>query len=53
MSYASEQKTPRDVVIQEQIKKIEDPTQKYIEYLRLSSRPPGADIAFTIQRKLR
>jgi hypothetical protein len=45
MSYTTEQLTPRDVQMQRRIQKIEDPTQKYIEYLRLSSKPAAADIA--------
>ena len=51
MSYASEQATPRDVQMQRKIQKIEDPTQKYIEYLRLSAKLPASDIAFTIPRR--
>ena len=52
MSYASHQAPPREVQMQERIKKIEDPTQKYMEYLRLSSRPAGADaVAFTLNRR--
>ena len=50
MSYASEQAVPREVQIQRRIQKIEDPTQKYMEYLRLSSRPSIADIGFQIPR---
>ena len=50
MSYASEQAIPREEELQRRIKKIEDPTQKYMEYLRLSSRPRIADIGFTIPR---
>jgi hypothetical protein len=52
MSYATHQAPPREVQMQERIKKIEDPTQKYMEYLRLSSRPAGADaVAFTLNRR--
>lgn len=51
MSYASDQKIPREVELQEKIKRIEDPTQKYMEYLRLSSKPRDNDIAFTVSRR--
>jgi hypothetical protein len=51
MSYASEQRIPREEAMRQRIQKIEDPTQKYMEYLRLSSRPASADIAFTIRRR--
>ena len=50
MSYASEQAVPREVAMQRRIQKIEDPTQKYMEYLRLSAKPAGANISFTIPR---
>lgn len=50
MSYASEQAVPREEELQRRIQKIEDPTAKYMEYLRLSSKPRDADIAFTIPR---
>jgi hypothetical protein len=36
MSYASEQGTPREVLIQREIKSIKDNTQKYIRYLQLT-----------------
>jgi hypothetical protein len=51
MSYANEQATPREVQMQRHIQKIVDPTQKYIEYLRLSAKLPASDIAFTIPRR--
>jgi phage terminase large subunit len=50
MSYATEQRIPREVEMQRRIQKIEDPTQKYMEYLRLAAIKPGADIAFTLRR---
>jgi phage terminase large subunit len=51
MSYASAQKVPREVELQERIKAIEDPTQKYMEYLRLSAKPRDSDISFTVSRR--
>lgn len=49
MSYATAQKVPHEVVMQERIKGITDPTQKYMEYLRLSAQRRAADdISFTI-----
>ena len=53
MSYASEQNTPQEIQMQRRIQKIEDPSQKYMEYLRLSSRPAHADIAFTLPTRRR
>lgn len=51
MSYASDQKAPREVEMQRKIQKIEDPTQKYMEYLRLTQqRPRISDVGFTIPR---
>jgi hypothetical protein len=51
MSYANEQAIPREVEIQREIMSIKDNTQKYQRYLKLSSRPRLADIAFTIPRR--
>ena len=51
MSYASEQKMPREQELQKRIQAIEDPTQKYMEYLRLSSKPAQSDIAFSLPRR--
>jgi hypothetical protein len=53
MSYASEQNVPREVAMQRKIQKIEDPTQKYMEYLRLSARTPNSDISFQMPRRRR
>jgi len=50
MSYATEKNTPREVRLQRAVEKIKDPTAKYMEYLRLSSKPASADIAFQIPR---
>jgi phage terminase large subunit len=51
MSYASAERMPREVEFQERIKKIEDPTAKYMEYLRLSSKPRSDGMSFTLPRK--
>jgi len=51
MSYASEQKMPREVELQERIKKIENPTQKYMEYLRLAAKPREPDMVFSMSRR--
>jgi phage terminase large subunit len=51
MSYASAEKIPREVELQEHIKKIEDPTQKYMEYLRLAAKPRDNDLTFTMSRR--
>lgn len=48
MSYASTAPIPREVANQERIKAIKDPTQKYMEYLRLTSRPAIDDIVIPI-----
>ncbi len=48
MSYASTAPIPRDVANQERIKAIKDPTQKYMEYLRLTSKPAIDDIVIPI-----
>jgi hypothetical protein len=47
MSYASEEGTPREVLIQREIMSIKDNTAKYQRHLELSSRPRLAGIAFT------
>jgi len=44
MSHASQAPIPRDVANQERIKAIKDPTQKYMEYLRLSSKPAYEEV---------
>jgi hypothetical protein len=51
MSYAREEGTPREVLMQREIQKISGNTQKYIRYLELTSRPATADIVFTIPRR--
>lgn len=43
MSYATENAIPREFAIQERIRKIEDPTAKYMEYLRLTAKPAGVE----------
>jgi Phage terminase large subunit len=44
MSYATTAPIPRDVANQERIKAIKDPTQKYQEYLRITSKPQLDDM---------
>jgi hypothetical protein len=51
MSYGSEQGTPKEVLIQREIQAIPSNTEKYIRWLQLTSRPPTADIVFTIPRR--
>jgi hypothetical protein len=48
MSYASTAPIPRDVANQEHIKAIKDPTQKYMEYLRMTAKPAISDIVIPI-----
>ena len=45
MSYAATAPIPRDVAIQEEIKAIKDNTQKYMAYLRMTSRQAADDVA--------
>jgi hypothetical protein len=42
---------PREVELQERIKKIEDPTQKYMEYLRLAAKPREPDMVVSMSRR--
>lgn len=53
MSYASEEAVPREVELDRRIKKIEDPSEKYLEYLRLSAKPQSSNAMFTISRRRR
>jgi hypothetical protein len=53
MSYATAKAPPREVQVQKRVQAIEDPTQKYMEYLRISARPAIADASFTISRRRR
>jgi hypothetical protein len=48
---ANEQAIPREVEIQREIQAIPSYTEKYIRWLQLTSRPPTADIVFTIPRR--
>jgi hypothetical protein len=48
MSYADKVPIPEDVLIDERIKAIKDPTAKYMEYLRLTSRQAGSDLLLPI-----
>jgi phage terminase large subunit len=48
MSYADKAPIPEDVLIDERIKAIKDPTAKYMEYLRLTSRQAGSDLVLPI-----
>ena len=48
MSYATTAPIPRDVANQERIKAIKDPTAKYMEYLRIMSKPAVSDIVIPI-----
>jgi hypothetical protein len=50
MSYASEQATPREVLIQREIQRVAGNTQKYIRYLELTANRTNS-IAFTIPRR--
>jgi len=49
MSYASEEGTPREVLMQREIQTIPSNTQKYIRYLELTAKRTNS-IAFTIPR---
>jgi hypothetical protein len=48
MSYASKAPVPEDVIIAERLATIKDPTARYMEYLRLTSRAQGQGIALPI-----
>jgi phage terminase large subunit len=48
MSYAAKAPIPEDVLIDERIKSIKDPTAKYMEYLRLTSQPSRSDVVLPI-----
>jgi hypothetical protein len=48
MSYASKAPVPEDVMIAERLATIKDPTARYMEYLRLTSRAQGQGIALPI-----
>lgn len=48
MSYAATAPIPREVAIQEEIKKIKDNTQKYMAYLRMTSKSPADDVAIPL-----
>jgi len=50
MSYASEEGTPFEVLMQREIQKIPSNTQKYQRYLELTAKR-ASDIAFTIPRR--
>jgi hypothetical protein len=50
MSYASEQGTPREILMQREIQKITSNTQKYIRYLELTAKQTNS-ITFTIPRR--
>src|SRR5215471_17603203 len=50
MSYASEEGTPFEVLMQREIEKIPSNTQKYQRYLELTAKR-ASDIAFTIPRR--
>jgi hypothetical protein len=49
MSYASEQDTPHEVLMQREIQKITSNTQKHMRYLELTAKR-ASDITFTIPR---
>jgi Phage terminase large subunit len=48
MSYATTAPVPREIANQERIKAIKDPTQKYMEYLRMAAKPAIDDIVIPI-----
>jgi hypothetical protein len=48
MSYASTAPVPSDVANQERIKAIKDNSQKYMEYLRITSKPLTADVTVNL-----
>ena len=48
MSYATTAPIPKDVANQERIKAIKDPTAKYMEYLRITSKPQIDDVVIPI-----
>lgn len=48
MSYADKAPIPEEVLIDARIKAIKDPTAKYMEYLRLTSRSASSDVVVAI-----
>jgi Phage terminase large subunit len=48
MSYANTAPVPSDVANQERIKAIKDNSQKYMEYLRITSKPLTADVTVNL-----
>lgn len=50
MSYATAKAPPREVQMQQRVMAIEDPTQKYMEYLKITSRPALGNAVFSIPR---
>jgi len=53
MSYASEQQIPREILMQREIQAIPDNQQKYMRYLKLTSRDATDGVTFTINRRRR
>lgn len=51
MSYASPREKPREEQMQDKIKAIKDPTQKLLEYMRLTSKPAITDAAIAIPQR--
>lgn len=51
MSYASAQPVPQEVLIDERLKAIKDPTAKYMEYLRLTAKQSGSTAALPIPKR--
>lgn len=52
MSYASKAPIPDEVKLEERLMKIKDPTSRYMEYLRLTSKPPSSDVLLDIPGRL-
>lgn len=52
MSYADENAIPREMAIQQAIQEIKSPTAKFIKYLELTSRPPGADLVAPVPQRV-
>ena len=50
MSYSSEQRVPREVLIQREIMTIPDYNSKYMRWLELTTRDPLEGVTFTIPR---
>jgi hypothetical protein len=48
MSHASKEPIPEDVQIEQRLCRIQDPTARYMEYLRLTAQPPASNVVLPI-----